>query len=476
MEQAQDRTVTDGIDPRILQVQAERAAKTIKGTVVSSPLWVAFLAVLTSDEIPFLGSVPLGRALALVGIVAAAILAAWLILRAYYRSQHAGLTPEAASQWLQRFFFASIMLSTAWGLTSWLLWDDSDRVNHVFIALICLAVIARFVVHRANHLPFFIGSFLPLTLPLIARLLLDFQPMELVLAALVPLYAIQMISDSRTISQRWDEEAATRFSFEDISRELEEARDEALLKRAEAEAANTSKTQFLANMSHELRTPLNAILGFSDIIAREYLGPVGSPRYKEYAGDIHNSGTHLLSLINDLLDVAKIEAGRMEIEPHMVETKRALDSALKFVAARARDRNQSLTILVDDGAAILYADERALKQIVINLASNAVKFSPEGGRIEVAAKPDRNGDFQLMVADNGPGIPKVKLDRIFKPFGRVDNRYDSQAGGTGLGLALVRGLAELHGGRAWIESDEGKGTRAFVVLPMAAREDAKRRA
>src|SRR6266436_5855248 len=120
-------------------------------------------------------------------------------------------------------------------------------------------------------------------------------------------------------------------------------------------------------MSHELRTPLNAILGFSDIIAREYLGPVGSPRYKEYAGDIHNSGAHLLSLINDLLDVAKIEAGRMEVEPQMIETARALEGALKFVGVKARERNQSLTIMVDDAAAVLFVDERALKQIVINL-------------------------------------------------------------------------------------------------------------
>ena len=341
-----------------------------------------------------------------------------------------------------------------------------DKVNHVFVALFCLAVIARFVVHRANHMKFFLGTFLPLTGLLAARLMVEFQPMELILAALVPVYAIQVVMDSSNISTRWDQEASTRFSYEDISRELEEARDEALMKRAEAEAANASKTAFLANMSHELRTPLNAILGFSDIIAHEYLGPVGSPRYKEYAGDIHNSGTHLLSLINDLLDVAKIEAGRMEIEPQMVETKRSLEGALKFVGAKARDRGQTLTIAVEDSAAYLYADDRALKQIVINLVSNAVKFTPEGGKIDVCARCDATGDFELKVADNGSGIPKATLDRIFKPFVRVDNRYDSQTSGTGLGLSLVRGLAELHGGRAWIESEEGKGTRAYVMLPM----------
>ena len=182
-------------------------------------------------------------------------------------------------------------------------------------------------------------------------------------------------------------------------------------------------------------------------------------------------GRICLSLINDLLDVAKIEAGRMEVEPQMVETERTLESALKFVAAKARDRGQTLTIAVDQSAAFLYADERALKQIVINLASNAVKFTQDGGRIDISATRNAQGDFELVVADNGPGISREKIDRVFKPFSQVDNRYDRQSGGTGLGLALVRGLCELHGGRAWIESEPGNGTRAIVVLPAKMGQD-----
>jgi len=139
---------------------------------------------------------------------------------------------------------------------------------------------------------------------------------------------------------------------------------------------------------------------------------VGSPRYKEYAGDIHNSGSHLLSLINDLLDVAKIEAGRMEVEPQMIETARTLDSALKFVGAKARERRQKLTITVEPEAEILYADERALKQIVINLVSNSIKFTRDGGNIDVVARRNGAGDFELMVEDNGQGIPKDKIETI----------------------------------------------------------------
>ena len=455
-------------DPRLLKVQVERAAKAIHGTIVGSPLWVCFFALMCSDLVPFLGKVPILNALALIVIVTLASGFATLVLRALSGRRQKISDPEASQRWRSRLLWVSIVLSAAWGCAPLLLWDEVNATNHVFIELMCLAIVGRFLVNRANHIPFFLASYLPMAAMLFVRCIASMQMTDLILAALVPLYAIQVFMDSIHISGRWDDEALMRFSHEDLSRELEETRDEALMKRAEAETANASKTAFLANMSHELRTPLNAILGFSEIIARECLGPVGIPRYKEYAGDIHNSGAHLLSLINDLLDVAKIEAGRMEIEPQIIEVGRALGNALKFVSARACERQQVLTVSVDDDAAILDADERALKQIIINLASNAVKFTQDGGRIDVTAKRNKAGDFELTVADNGPGIAKEKLSRIFKPFSRADNRYDSQNSGTGLGLALVRGLAELHGGRAWMDSEEGKGTRVHVVLPMTA--------
>jgi two-component system cell cycle sensor histidine kinase PleC len=464
-------------DPRLLKVQVERAAKAIRGTITASPPWVAFFAVMTSDPVPYLGKLPIANAIALVAIVFSTAAFAWLVLKSFEYRRGAPSDPKESARWLRRLLCVSVILSAAWGCAPWLLWDEINATNHVFIALMCLAVVARFLVNRSNHLPFFLASFLPMAVMLFVRCALTYEPADMVLAALVPLYAMQVYLDSSHISVRWDEEALMRFSYEDMSRELEEARDEALSKRAEAEAANTSKTSFLANMSHELRTPLNAILGFSEIIARECLGPVGSPRYKEYAGDIHNSGSHLLSLINDLLDVAKIEAGRMEVEPQMIETARTLDSALKFVGAKARERRQKLTITVEPEAEILYADERALKQIVINLVSNSIKFTRDGGNIDVVARRNGAGDFELMVEDNGQGIPKDKIDQIFRPFSRVDNRYDSGHSGTGLGLSLVRGLAELHGGRAWMESEEGIGTRVFVLLPMtiASQEWTQRR-
>jgi two-component system cell cycle sensor histidine kinase PleC len=462
-------------DPRILNVQVERAAKSLSSSIVASPVWACIAALVCSELFPQLGAIPYARAASLVIVICCAIAAIRIVLSGFHRSRRAGVDAEGDAKWLRRLLFLNVLLSAAWGLAPWMLWSEGNLLNHVFIELICLAAVARFLVNRANHVSFFLASFLPMALMLFVRCLVDLNPVDLILAAVVVLYTIQVVLDSSNISNRWDQEAQTRFSHEDLSRELEEARDEALLKRAEAEAANASKTAFLANISHELRTPLNAILGFSELIARECLGPVGSPRYKEYAGDIHNSGTHLLSLINDLLDVAKIEAGRMEVEPQMVETERTLESALKFVGAKARERNQTLKIAVDQSAAILYADERALKQIVINLASNAVKFTQDGGHIQVSAARNAQGDFELVVADNGPGISREKIDRVFKPFSQADNRYDRQSGGTGLGLALVRGLCEMHGGRAWIESEPGKGTRAIIVLPAKVTQGANQK-
>ena len=160
----------------------------------------------------------------------------------------------------------------------------------------------------------------------------------------------------------------------------------------------------------------------------------------------------------------------MDIAPHPLDAQHVFDIALKLIGTKAREKSQILTIDVETSAPPLYADERALKQILINLVSNAVKFTPEGGRIAVIGGLARDGSFQIAVKDNGPGIPREKLDTIFTPFSQVDNRYDRQAGGTGLGLALVRGLAELHGGRAWLESEFGKGCSVYVNLPVKPPE------
>ena len=453
-------------DVRVLKAQLDLTAEALRATRLYAPIGALGIALFASDAVGLVGHQPLLRAMLLPAIMSAAMVLSGYVVSVCQRETAGSTGHERTRGWFGRIVALQAGISFVWGLMPWLLWDPSSELNHIFLAAATVSVLAGLVVSRASHMDMFLASLLPLISMAALRFALGNSMIDYGAAAAMPLFAMQLLFDGRRLMHRLDEDSRLRFQVEDLARELEETRDDALRKRFEAETANASKTAFLANMSHELRTPLNAILGFSEIIAQECFGPTGSPRYKEYAGDIHSSGAHLLSLINDLLDVAKIEAGKMEIEPQRLEARRTFDLALKLIGAKAREKHQNLTIDVDASAPALFADERALKQILINLVSNAVKFTPEGGRIAVVGSAARGGGFQISVQDNGPGIPREKLDRIFTPFSQVDNRYDRQAGGTGLGLALIRGLAELHGGRAWLESEPGKGCCAYVVLPL----------
>jgi two-component system cell cycle sensor histidine kinase PleC len=452
-------------EPRVLKAQLQLSVTTARNTRITAPILAAACAILCSMGV--FGQVSFASTLLLPLAVAAAVGASTLMATAYERYNDSEGDVES---WLQCFVIIQAMGSASWGLMPWLCWDRGNPLNHMFLAACVMAVIASLVVSRGSNMKMYVANLLPLSLMTAARFLLSNSPTDMVIGALTPMVAFQMWYIGRPLVLRMAEDARLRFKVEDLAGELEETRDEALRKRFEAETANASKTAFLANMSHELRTPLNAILGFSEIISQECFGPVGSERYRDYAGDIHSSGAHLLSLINDLLDVAKIEAGRMDISPNPLDAGRVFDIALKLINTKAREKDQTLAITVDPSVPPLYADERAVKQILINLVSNAVKFTPQGGRIDVIGGTAANGDFLITVRDNGPGIPPDKLGQIFKPFSQVDNRFDRQAGGTGLGLALVRGLAELHGGRAWMESEFGKGCSVFVSLPAKQPE------
>jgi two-component system, cell cycle sensor histidine kinase PleC len=455
-------------DARVLKAQLDLIADVVHAARYTTPLWALAIAFLGSNQFGYFGHQPIQTTMVLAVAVIAVSMASAHVVTAYQNEAAGRVSSEQLQAWFPRFVAIQIGISCAWALAPWLLWSSGDTANHLFLAGCIGGTLGALAVSRATHMDMLVSSMAPLAAATALRFLFGGTVIDVIIAGFLPVLAMQLFFDGRRLTYRLDQDSRLRFEVEDLARELEEARDEALRKRFEAETANASKTAFLANMSHELRTPLNAILGFSEIIAKEVFGEVGSPRYAEYAGDIHSSGSHLLSLINDLLDVAKIEAGRMEIEPCELDVRKCFETALKIIAVKARERRQELVIEVDPSAPSLFADERAVKQILINLVSNAVKFTPEGGRITVLASRARCGSFQIMVEDNGPGIPTEKLDKIFKPFSQVDNRYDRQGGGTGLGLALVRGLAELHGGRAWLESELGKGCRAFVVLPVTA--------
>ena len=231
-----------------------------------------------------------------------------------------------------------------------------------------------------------------------------------------------------------------------------------------AEAANHAKSEFLANMSHELRTPLNAINGFSEIMASEMFGPLGHPRYKEYSGDILSSGQHLLSLINDILDMSKIEAGKMQMRFEPVSIDEVVDDTLRLVRQRADKAGLKMRTHLPTLPEV-EADFRALKQILLNLLTNAVKFTPQGGTVTVSAAVTED-NIHLSVTDTGIGIPEKALTRLAKPFEQVENQFSKSKEGTGLGLALTKSLIEMHNGRLEIDSEVGKGTTVHVILPI----------
>ena len=243
---------------------------------------------------------------------------------------------------------------------------------------------------------------------------------------------------------------------------------EAGLKEAKdaAEFANRSKTEFLANMSHELRTPLNAVIGFSEIMKDELFGAIGHHNYLGYVNDIHESGTHLLNVINDLLDLSKVEAGKMEPLFEPVNAAKAIESSLRTVDGRAHERGISITTKIEQKLPEIFADERMLKQILMNLLSNAVKFTPEGGKIRLRACVLTGGDMEISVIDTGIGIARADLGTVLEPFGQVESILTRKFDGTGLGLPLTRSLVEIHGGELTIRSKQGMGTKVTVRLPI----------
>jgi signal transduction histidine kinase len=232
----------------------------------------------------------------------------------------------------------------------------------------------------------------------------------------------------------------------------------------EIEQASQHKSEFLANMSHELRTPLNAIIGFSEVLSERMFGEVNE-KQADYLKDIHESGKHLLSLINDILDLSKIEAGRMELELSSFHLPTAVSNAVTLIRERAQRHGIALGVEIDDRLGEVEADERKLKQILLNLLSNAVKFTPDGGRVDVSAKLDTNW-VEIAVKDTGVGIALEDQVSLFEEFKQLGKDSSRKAEGTGLGLSLTKRLVELHGGKIAVESAAGRGSTFRVQLPL----------
>lgn len=252
---------------------------------------------------------------------------------------------------------------------------------------------------------------------------------------------------------------------EDLERRVEQRTRDLVRAKEQAELASRSKSEFLATISHELRTPLNAIIGFSEVMAGSMFGPLGNSRYQEYAGDIVQSGRHLLAVINDILDVSKIEAGQMSLDFGPVDIPPVIDSAVRLVETRARASQLRLRSEVDKDLPIIDGDRRRCLQILVNLLSNAIKFTPEGGQVTIGASRENNG-IRLKVQDTGIGMSESEIQVALEPFRQVDGSLSRQYEGTGLGLPLAKSMVELHGGSLVVNSRKGEGTEVAFWLPL----------
>jgi two-component system, cell cycle sensor histidine kinase PleC len=282
--------------------------------------------------------------------------------------------------------------------------------------------------------------------------------------------SIKRQEEARRLNEEALQHAVSR--LEESRRELSELAQKYQAEKFRAEGANSAKSEFLANMSHELRTPLNAINGFSEIMVGEMFGPLGDRRYKEYATDILTSGQHLLALINDILDMSKIEAGKMNLHLETVDVAELAEDAVRLMRNRAESAGLMLSVQAPADLPTIEADYRGLKQILLNLLSNAIKFTPQGGRVSVWATPAAAGGVRIGVADTGIGIAPEDLGRLARPFEQIETQHSKTQQGTGLGLALTKALVELHGGVLSMESEPGVGTTVSFTLPGRLSEAA----
>ncbi|MFA5350953.1 MAG: PAS domain-containing sensor histidine kinase [Candidatus Omnitrophota bacterium] len=255
------------------------------------------------------------------------------------------------------------------------------------------------------------------------------------------------------------------FSIGNNITKLKQAEEEILKAKEAAESANKTKSAFLANMSHELRTPLNAIIGFSELVKDESVGALNG-KQKEYLNYVWESGKHLLSLINEVLDLSKVEAGKMELELTEFDLKELLKKSLMFISEKAMKQEITLLTDIEEGVGIIKADERKIKQVVFNLLSNAMKFTPKGGKVSIQAKIAGENEVLICVWDTGIGVEAKDSQKIFSEFEQISSEYSRQYAGTGLGMPLSKKFIELHGGKMWFESEgKNKGTYFYFTLP-----------
>jgi two-component system cell cycle sensor histidine kinase PleC len=373
-------------------------------------------------------------------------------------------TPQQIRAWRLRFILLDLFFGLAWmfDLTQPIGVDESSGTFNLFVLLLLVAVSSML----ASSLPI---AVLALTSPVSIAVALNFVLMHHVHGYILAGMAITAQCYFALLAYRlYSSTLATleaRAEKDALIGELEQARMKSDEARRRAEAANIAKSRFLAQMSHELRTPLNAILGFSEVMKNEIFGGHAVAAYKDYSGDIHSSGVHLLGLINEILDLSRIEAGRYELNEETVQLAATVEECDHLLKMRAKNRGITIHEMFEIEMPRIWADERAVRQVCLNLLSNAIKFTPQGGEIWLKVGWTASGGQYLSVRDTGPGIPEEEIPIVLDSFGQGSNAIKSAEQGAGLGLPIVKHLVDLHGGTFALRSKLREGTEVIVTFP-----------
>jgi two-component system cell cycle sensor histidine kinase PleC len=369
-------------------------------------------------------------------------------------------------RWRRIFVLAEVIQGTAWALLVVLLATSDAAAAHTFV-LVMLFLVAAINATITASIPIVVYAGLaPITVAIVALLWpksLTDPSMSLATVACATLFYFAVLA--KQLYNRSLDTLSFQSEKDELITELEHAKVNSDLARLRAEEANLAKSRFLATMSHELRTPLNAILGFSEVMKSEFFGGHAVAAYKEYSQDIHSSGQHLLALINEILDLSRVEAGRFELKEEPIRLANILEDCRHLVSLRAKKREIGIQESVEANLPRLWADDRAVRQVALNLLSNAIKFTPPGGSITIKIGWTSAGGQYFSVKDTGHGIPEEEIPVVMSSFGRGSLAQKNAEEGSGLGLPIVKGLVELHGGTFTLKSKVREGTEVIVVFP-----------
>ena len=425
-----------------------------------------------------------GPAMAVLRAVAAAAAATWVAMDAIviwlaldvaalgvsYRIAGKFLTAEETvrdtGRWRRKFVVAETLQGIAWAAIVWLVGQSGDPAARSYALVLLLLVAAMNATISAPIPSAVVGALTPMTLATLSFLrtasLSDGTLPLIALACGIQLYIMIV---ARRLHAASFEALSFQAEKDVLIAELEQATANSDLGRHRAEAANLAKSRFLATISHELRTPLNAILGFSEVMKGELFGSHAVASYKEYSNDIHASGQHLLTLINEILDLSRIEAGRFDLKEEAVALPHLVEDCRHLLGLRAKKRQITIEKAAEPDLPRIWADQRAIRQVILNLLSNAIKFTPQGGTIKIRIGWTASRGQYVAMRDSGPGIPEEEIAIVMSSFGRGALAHKNAEEGSGLGLPIVKGLIELHGGSFTLKSKLREGTEVIVIFP-----------